>query len=114
MSASQIHLVVGDTAPPLRATLANADGPQDLTGATVVARLKRSTDGEVVQVTMDIDDDPTSGVVTHDWDPAETDEVLKYTVEFVVTFSGGGVETFPVESGDVPTINIRQRKTVAA
>jgi ketosteroid isomerase-like protein len=113
MSASQIHLVVGDTAPPLSATLANAAGPQDLTGATVVARLKRSTDGEVVQVTMDIDADPTTGVVTHDWDPTETDEVLKYTVEFVATFANGKVETFPNESSDVPTIAIRARKTAA-
>lgn len=114
MSASQIHLVIGDTAPPLTATLSNADGPQDLTGASVVARLKRSTDGEVVEVTMDIAADPTTGVVTHAWDPTETDEVLKYTVEFVVTFADGGVETFPNESSDVPSIAIRQLKTVDA
>lgn len=114
MSASQIHLVVGDTAPPLRATLSNAAGAQDLTGASVVARLKRSTDGDVLEVTMDLDDDPTTGIVTHDWDPSETNEVLKYTVEFVVTFADGTVETFPNESSDVPTINIRQLKTVGA
>jgi hypothetical protein len=111
MTASQIHLVVGDTAPPLTATLTNARGAQDLTGATVVARLKRSTDGDVVEVTMDIDDDPTTGVVTHEWDPTETAEVLKYTVEFVVTFANDTVETFPNESKDVPTISIRARQT---
>jgi ketosteroid isomerase-like protein len=111
MSASQIHLVVGDTAPPLTATLTNARGPQDLTGATVVARLKRSTDGDVVEVTMDLAADPTTGVVTHDWDPSETDEVLRYTTEFVVTFANGTVETFPNESKDVPTISIRAKQT---
>jgi hypothetical protein len=117
MSASQIHLVVGDTAPPLRATLANADGPQDLTGViSVIARLKPNVSpGTVLEITMDVDPDQTEGgnrgVVTHEWDPSETDAVLKYTVEFVVTFADGGVETFPNEVKDVPSINIRERKT---
>jgi hypothetical protein len=111
MPASQIHVVVGDTAPPLRATLSNADGPQDLTGATVVLRLKPNTGGPVLEVDMDIDADPTTGVVTHTWDPSETAAALRYTAEFVVTFADETVQTFPNESSQAPTISIRARRT---
>jgi hypothetical protein len=112
MSASHIHLVVGDTAPPLSATLSNADGVQDLTGVTsVIMRLKPSTGGTVLEIEMDVDADPTTGIVTHDWQTAETNAVLKYTVEFVVTFADGTIETFPNEANAVPSINIRERKT---
>lgn len=112
MSASKIDLVVDDTAPPLTATLANATGPQDLTGATVVARLKSNIVGDpVLEIPMDLDADPTTGKVSHVWQTAETNRVLKYTVEFVVTFADATIETFPNEAGDVPSIVIRQRKT---
>lgn len=111
MSAQTIHLVVNDTAPPLRATLSNADGVQDLTGATVVMRLKPSDGSTVLEIPMDLAADPTTGVVTHDWDPSETDAVLSYKVEFVVTFADLTVETFPNEANDVPSISIRARKT---
>lgn len=109
-----IHLVVGDTAPPLRVTLANADGPQDLTAATVVMRLKRSDSGTVTEIEMDLDADPTTGVVTHEWEPAETEDVISYKVEFIVTFADGTVETFPNLSADVPTIQLRALKTAAS
>jgi hypothetical protein len=112
MSAQQIHLVVDDTAPPLIATLSNANGPQDLTAAVVVGRFKSSISGDpVLEITMDIDADPTTGKVSHVWATNETNRVLKYTVEFVVTFADGTIETFPVLAGDVPSIDIRQRKT---
>jgi hypothetical protein len=112
MAATNIQLVVDDTAPALVATLANANGPQDLTGASVVARLKSSIPGDpILQIAMTIDADPTTGKVSHVWATNETNRVLKYTVEFVVTFAGGGIETFPVLPGDVPSIVIRERKT---
>jgi hypothetical protein len=112
MSAQQIHFVIFDTAPPLRATLANADGPQDLTATqSVIMRLKPNTGDPVLEIAMDVDADPTTGVVTHAWQTAETNAVLKYTVEFVVTFADGTIETFPVLPNDVPSIAIRERKT---
>lgn len=108
-----IHLVVGDTAPALRVTLANAEGPQDLTGASVVMRLKRSDSGTVTEIAMDLAADPTTGVVTHVWNPAETVDVISYKVEFVVTFANATVETFPNLAADVPTIQLRALKTAA-
>lgn len=111
MSVQTIHLVAGDTAPALRATLANADGPQDLTAAAVVMRLKPSDGSAVLALPVDIESPATAGVVSHVWDPTETDEALSYKVEFVVTFADLTVETFPVLVGDVPTIAIRARKT---
>jgi hypothetical protein len=112
MAAQTIHLVVDDTAPALSATLSNAVGPQDLTAATVVGRFKSNIAGDpVLEITMDIDADPTTGKVSHVWQTSETNRVLKYTVEFVVTFAGGKIETFPVLANDVPSIDIRQRKT---
>lgn len=111
MSASPIHLMVGDTAPPLRVTLSNADGPQDLTGASVVMRLKPNTGDPVLEVDMDIDGDPTTGVVTHSWEPSETAVALRYTAEFVVTFADDTVQTFPNDPSQAPTISIRARRT---
>jgi hypothetical protein len=112
MPAQQIQLVIDDTAPPLVATLTNAAGAQDLTGATVVARLKSSIAGDaVLEIPMDLDADPTTGRVSHAWEVSETNRVLKYTVEFVVTFADGSVETFPNESNQVPSIVFRERKT---
>jgi hypothetical protein len=113
MSAQQIHFVIFDTAPPLRATLSNANGVQDLTGVTsVIGRFKPNVSpGTTLEIPMDVDADPTTGVVTHEWQTAETNAVLKYTVEFVVTFANGTIETFPNEANAVPSINIRERKT---
>lgn len=113
MAVQSITLVVGDTAPPLRATLSNANGPQDLTGATVVARLRRSIDGDLVEVDMDVED-AEAGIITHTWDASETDEALSYKVEFVVTFADGTIETWPNLASNVPLVVVRQRKTLDA
>jgi len=112
MAAQTIHLVVGDTAPPLEATLSNADGPQDLTGASVVMRLKPNVaNAETLEIDMDIDDDPTTGKISHAWEESETAEAVTYKAEFVVTFADDTVATFPLQGNDVPTIAIRARKT---
>lgn len=113
MSAQKIHLVKGDTAPALTARLSNADGYQDLTGATVTMRLKPSTADPVLEITVDVDPDQTAnkGKVSHEWELEETNEALSYIVEFVVIFSDGTQETFPVLANDVPSIVIRELKT---
>ncbi len=109
--AQTLDLVVFDTAPPLRATLSNDDGVQDLTGATVVMRLKPNNGTTVLEIPMDIDADPTTGVVTHDWAAIETGTVLSYKAEFIVTYANNTIEAFPNEKSDVPSIKFRQRET---
>lgn len=109
--AARVYLVVGDTSPDLVATLYNADGPQDLTGASVVMRLKPSNGGAVQTVAMDIDEPETAGVVRHAWDAEETASAVRYAVEFVVTYADTGQQTFPLKPADVPTITIRAAAT---
>lgn len=113
MPAQTIHLVQGDTKPDLVVTLANANGPQDLTGATVQMRLKSSIATDpILTANMTVDVPATAGQVRYVWQPSDTAVPKVYTAEFVVTFAGGGVETFPVLDNTVPMIEIRKKRTV--
>ena len=91
----------GDRRPYLEAQLVTRDeageveGPQDLTGATVVFTMKNKTDGSIL-----IDEAPvtvvdsTEGMVQYEWEPGDTDLPGKYIGEFEATFTDEPI-TFP-------------------
>jgi len=87
----------GDTAPPIRATLYDAEGnPVNLVGATVAFFMRR-----VRQRTLKIDSapvtvvSPTEGQVSYAWQAGDTNEPGVYEARFAVTYPGGEVESFP-------------------
>jgi hypothetical protein len=85
-----------DTRPSLVKNLLDANGGQvDLTSAATVVFIMsasgtRKIDRRPVAVT-----DPLTGEVSYQWQSTDTDTSGAYDGEFEVTFTGGGVQTFP-------------------
>lgn len=102
-------LKVGDTRPPLRATLIGADKqPLNLTDTDIKFRMKPLVPGHGSEVPLkaaqldyiDPDDpgsgtDPTLGRVRYEWDAGDTDAAGVHRAEFVVVWGDGTVGTFP-------------------
>lgn len=87
-----MYLKAGDLAPKLIGDL-NAD----VTGATVVAKLRRVHTAVTMSKTCTLDD-ATNGIVSYQWVAGDTDVPGSYIVEFLVTFSGGTPQRFPQRS----------------
>lgn len=87
----------GDTAPAFRATLLDADGePIDLTGATARFLMRdMRTKATKVAADADIPSPETDGVVSYEWDAADTDTPGAYEAEVQVTFGDGTIRTAP-------------------
>ena len=85
-----------DTRPPLVKNLLDADGnPADLSTAnTVVFIMTAGTAAKVDRVPVVVTDAP-AGEVAYQWAEADTDTSGVYDGEFEVTFTDGGVQTFP-------------------
>ena len=86
-----------DTLPNLAATLLDANGDAvNLTGATVVFRMVPRHGGTAVidnrSVTVV---SAAAGTVSMTWQAADTDTEGTYLGNFIVTFGGGSIETFP-------------------
>lgn len=80
-----------DTAPTQRWRLDNADGPQNLTGATVTMILE---DGRSFDV--DVDSPTTGGIVSLDVsEPAVAAAVGKHQFEFLVVYADLTQQRFP-------------------
>lgn len=84
----------GDTWPPLRATLEDADGPVDLTAATAVV-LKLKSDTLAVRSAPATVEDAVAGAIFYVWESVTTAVAGSYQGEFEVTWGDGQVETFP-------------------
>lgn len=82
----------GDLSPKLKVDL-NAD----VTGATVVAKLRRVHQTTVMSKTMTVTD-ATNGLAEYQWVSGDTDVPGQYLVEVLVTFSGSLPERFPQRS----------------
>lgn len=85
----------GDTLPELVRTLNDANGPVDLTGASVRFLMSHATTGAIV---IDAPADITiaaSGEVSYVWQDGETDAEGTYNAEFEATFQDGRILTFP-------------------
>lgn len=93
--ASNFYLKKGDVLPRLKATLKNGSGVAiNLTGATVVFRMRKSDAAEPKVEASATVTGATAGLVEYTWDEEDSDEVGSYNGEFVITFPSG-VQTVP-------------------
>jgi hypothetical protein len=95
MTSMIFNIKQGDLLPVIQATALQADGtPLNLTGATVVFRMRKhlattwkvNSAGAVVT--------PASGIVSYTWIAGDTDTVGVYEAEFLATI-GGKPQTLP-------------------
>jgi len=84
-----MRLKQGDLAPKLQ-----LDVNADLTGATVVAKIRRFHQSTVLTKTLTVTDAP-NGLCEYQWVSGDTDTVGTYHIEVLVTFSGAIPERFP-------------------
>ena len=94
---------IGDTGPPITATLSGPDGTaEDLTGATVVLHRKRLDTNAVTQgagtVTVT---DAANGAVSYAMDAGDNATEGSYQFWFTATLSGGEVRSYDVYSWQV-------------
>lgn len=103
---TEFRMKTADTLNPLVATLSRkVDGvavPVDLSEAEIVEFCYvRAKGGQPIETATTVTreaqivDPPTSGQVTYQWTSEDTVEAGEYACEFRVTFSGGGIQTFP-------------------
>jgi hypothetical protein len=85
----------GDTLPPLRGSLYDADGTLvDLAGATVTFTMGAQPGTPTVAAAATIVD-AANGVVEYNWVAADTAIAGNFFGEFQVVFANGSIETFP-------------------
>lgn len=88
-----------DTSPQIGAILKDGSGnPIDLTAASVRFHMKRigaSTASVTADATI-INAD--AGSVKYAWSTGDTSTAGSFQAEFQVTYTGGGIETFPNDS----------------
>lgn len=90
------YIKQNDTRPILSATLVNSDGSApDLTGSTVVFKMRKYGESSTKVDAAAAVTGATTGVVQYTWSASNTDTVGSYEAEFQVTFSGGGIQTYP-------------------
>lgn len=106
--AKSITLVQGDTAKAIVATLRNADGPQNLTGATVKLHLKQEGVDALTPVDCSITD-ALGGVVSAPGTARAAWVAGEYQAEYRVVYADGSVDIFPSEQ--LATIVVRARRT---
>lgn len=110
MSNNTLEIFQNETADGLRATLRVDSTPQNLTGASVVSRIK-NPQGITTSTPMTIANPTTSGVVYRAWGVGEIALVGTYVVEFVVTFADSTVAVFPGPATDPNTITVYEART---
>ena len=92
MSTLQTLFVAGDTAPDLTGTCTSGTTPANLTGATLELHLTMPDKTVITRAGVIVDG--AAGTWRYTW---QTGELVAGTwaVELQVTYSGGGVQTFP-------------------
>ena len=86
-----------DDNPSLDVALQDDKGrPVNVTGATTVFHMRNAAD-DTVKVSGGTTStlNATRGEVRYSWSTSDTDTAGNFEGEFQVTFSGGGVQTFP-------------------
>lgn len=87
-----------DTSRSLRVTLST-----DLTGAAINFKMADANGNTVIDqpatlvTASTVIDGITSGIVEYQWQSGDTATAGRYRAEFIVTFTGGAVETFPAD-----------------
>ena len=100
MPVSTFYIKQGDTVPALEVFLKDAFGaPVNVTGATIKFSMRVKPAG-AVKVSSQAASIVTAGTgrVKYAWVAANTDTADEYEGEFEVTFSNGGIQTFPNDS----------------
>lgn len=102
------YLKRNDQLSVIRATLADANGAVDLSGATVRFHLQRRLTGTIKvdqPATVDIAD---AGQVSYAWAEGDTDTAGIYDAEWEVTFGDGRPLTFPNRPQDGIVVEIAE------
>jgi Rib/alpha/Esp surface antigen-like repeat protein len=90
------YFVQNDTYPPISGVLADENHvPVDLTECSVQFHMRNKETDELVVDSAALVDVPSSGEVVYAWKNGDLGVPGQYTAEFEVTYSDGGVETFP-------------------
>lgn len=105
-----VEVFVDDDAVVLAATLRVNGTPQNLTGASVVSRIKPTGEASY-DTAMAITNPATSGHVSRALAAGEVDTPLTAVLEFVVTFAGGTQATFPGPNEDAAAFIVTARRT---
>jgi|SRR5271157_1630789 len=92
------QMVYGDLLPIIQATLQNSDGSVvNLTGASVVFLLTQAGQTLIQKPAAIVN--AAQGTVSYTWTAGDTNQVGLCQASFLVTFTGGSTQTFPL-SGD--------------
>lgn len=103
-----------DTSPALTATLTDSVGAINLTSATSVKFvMKGKVSATTVTGTCTIVD-AVNGKVSYAWVSPDTNTPDTYSVEFVIHWSAGGIQTVPNALAANPTVEIDANVTGAA
>lgn len=90
------YIKQNDTRPNIAATLIDGDGSvASLDGSTVVFKMRKVGETSTTVNSSAVVTNASGGVVTYTWSASDTATVGSYQGEFEVTYSGGGVQTFP-------------------
>lgn len=84
-----IQLVKGNKKPDLAFVIYEEGEPKDLTGCTVVFKLRKPVSKTVLEKTLSIIGDPMLGVVAGSWGTGDLDEGGPTFAEVVVTDADG-------------------------
>lgn len=95
MPARHFWIKQNNTLPVLDAQLSDRDGNVDITGASVIFRMRNATTGVLeIAAAMDIID-ALEGRVRYVWQPGDTGSAALYEAEILVLFLNGDVQCFP-------------------
>lgn len=90
------YIKQNDTRPTITATLIDGDGSlASLTGATVSFKMRKVGETAATVDSSASVTSTTNAEVTYTWSSSDTATVGSYEGEFQVTYSSGGVQTFP-------------------
>lgn len=92
------QITQNDTYSALRGRCVDENGAiVDLTGATARFHMKKpGSDTPTIDAVAFIENEP-NGVIVYAWEDGDTADSGMYMAEFEVTYSDGGVETFPTK-----------------
>lgn len=99
----------GDTYPALTLTLADSEGPIDLTNATTVRFVMKGQTSATISPTGGgtcTVVEAAHGTVSYAWQSADTQTPDTYGVEALITWTGGGKQTVPNSAQNNPQLEI--------
>lgn len=103
--ASDFTIKANDRLPSIQATLSSGGSALDLTTATAVKFIMKTSTGSTIRVNATATIvTPTSGVVRYDWLAVDTATPGDYVAEWEITWTGGKKQTVPTLTYHTVTI----------